>query len=119
MLCHLLPLAGIPYHNYTLGRNLFDKKAFTDTLQNRQVAYLGETDIQQIGIIDSNYFYFYRIPSRKGEMVSVRNNLPVGNSPAEEKERKKLHEMSEAYYETSRYMLLIISMNSNNCISSG
>jgi phosphoglycerol transferase MdoB-like AlkP superfamily enzyme len=98
-------LAGIPYHNYTLGRNLFDKKVFADTLQNRQVAFIGETDAQLFGMIDSNYFYFYRLPSRKGDMVSVKNNLLIGNSQAEEKARKKLKEMTDAYYETSRYML--------------
>lgn len=105
IMASIASLAGIAHHNYTLGRNLFDKSAAADTVHNRQVAFIGETDVQLIGLVDSNYFYMYRIPSKKADMVSVKDNQPVGNSPAEEAERKRLDQLTKAYYETAKYML--------------
>jgi phosphoglycerol transferase MdoB-like AlkP superfamily enzyme len=98
-------LAGIPHHNYTLGKNLFASITNGDTINKRPFAFLAEPDLQAFGIIDSNYYYSYRMPNRKGQMVSIKDNKPVGNTPEEQQYQQRMHTLAEAYYETARYML--------------
>lgn len=98
-------LSGIAYHNYTLGRNLFDSAFAADTTQLRQCAFFIDPDYRQIGLIGNNYYYTHGLSSNKEEFVSVKNNNPVGKNPAEQKIKDQMHQLTNAYFETARYLL--------------
>ena len=63
----LAGLCHIPYHNTTLGRDLFD------TVRNRgkEMAFIYDPDLAYIGIVRGGYFYRCGLNSGKEEMVSV------------------------------------------------
>jgi phosphoglycerol transferase MdoB-like AlkP superfamily enzyme len=98
-------LTGRAYRNTTLGKNLFDNDFISDTSFARQSAFIIDPDLRVIGIVDSNYYYTRSLTSGKEEMVSVRNNDPVGKTAAEEKRKQELSRLANAYYETSYYLL--------------
>jgi len=98
-------LTGQSFHNYTLGRNLFEKAVTPSQGEAPQCAFIFDPDFRQIGIVDSNYYYYRPIASGKETMVSIKNNDPVGNSAPVEKRKEELRNLTNAYYETARYML--------------
>jgi phosphoglycerol transferase MdoB-like AlkP superfamily enzyme len=98
----LAGLCHIPYHNTTLGRDLFD------TVRNRgkEMAFIYDPDQAYIGIVGDGYFYRRGLISGKEEMASVTGNDPVPASIAHGPLRDKLAGLSQGMYETARYMLL-------------
>ncbi|MDP4286216.1 MAG: sulfatase-like hydrolase/transferase [Bacteroidota bacterium] len=97
-------LAHISYVNTTLGKNLFD------TVQNnvrfKNAAFLFDPNIKQIGIATDEYCYVHNLLSGKEDFRSAKNNLPLPQTAQVETDKKELQQLSQAYYETARYMLL-------------
>jgi phosphoglycerol transferase MdoB-like AlkP superfamily enzyme len=98
-------LAGRAYQNNTLGRNLFDSSFATDTSNIRQCSFFIDHDTRQIGIISNDYYYTHSLRSGKEQFVSVKNNDPVGNTAMEQKKKEQMHLLTDAYFETSKYLL--------------
>ncbi|OQY96826.1 MAG: hypothetical protein B6D37_00760 [Sphingobacteriales bacterium UTBCD1] len=98
-------LTGQAFHNYTLGRNLFDYKETPSGETIPHSAFIFDPDSRQIGMVDSNYYYFRLLTGGKENMVSIKNNEPVGNSAPVEKRKEQLRNLANAYYETAKYML--------------
>lgn len=98
-------LAGISYTNTTMGKNLFD------TVQNssvrfKNVAFLYDYNIKQIGMVTDDYVYVHNLLSGTEDFRSSVNNVELPQNTATDETEKTLRILSQAYYETARYMLL-------------
>lgn len=92
-------LSRIPYSNHSLGRDLFDT-----TRNLPEVAFIIDHEVLQVGMINNEYYYMYNLKTGKEKMVSVQNNnLPL---PGTDKEKQQLRDLTMAWHETARYMLL-------------
>jgi hypothetical protein len=90
-------LCKIPYLNSTLGRDLLDsafaKKAF---------AFIFDPDTRMIGTVNDSFFYRKNILSSNEEIVPV---IMDSLSP-DDSTRQRLRQLTEAMFETSKYLLL-------------
>ena len=97
-------LAKISFTNTTLGKNLFD------TIQNnvrfKNSAFIFDPGIKQIGIVTDDYCYIHNLLSGKEDFRSSKNDLPLPETPQIASDKKSLQDLSQAYYETAKYMLL-------------
>ncbi|HEY5464127.1 MAG TPA: sulfatase-like hydrolase/transferase [Hanamia sp.] len=97
-------LAKISFTNTTLGRDLFD------TVQNnvrfKNLAFLFDPEVKQIGIVTDEYCYVHNLLSGREDFRSSKNNLPLPETPEIASDKKALQDLSQAYYETAKYMLL-------------
>lgn len=98
-------LTGISYHNNTLGRNLFDSAALNHPDDMKNCAFIIDHDIDQIGLVTNRYYYLRSMVSGKQQIVSLIDNNPVDNSPEQLGKIDSLRQLTEAYFETSRYLL--------------
>ncbi|MEO6637343.1 MAG: sulfatase-like hydrolase/transferase, partial [Ginsengibacter sp.] len=98
-------LAGIPYINTTMGRNLFDTTQ-NNSLPFRNSAFLYDYNIKQIGMVTDDYVYVHNLASGREDFRSSINDLPLAKSSTTEEAKKTLQTLSQAWYETARYMLL-------------
>ncbi len=96
----ILPtIAGIAttsYTNNSLGRNLL-------AASNEKYAFVFDPDIKQIGVVDSQYYYSYKLGSRHESFSSVIDDrrIKVGENTLQEYRKK-----ANAFYESARYLLL-------------
>ena len=56
-------------------------------------------------MVTDEYSYSHNLLSGKEEYYSSKNNLPLGKTPEVEEDKKALKLLTEAYYETARYLL--------------
>lgn len=97
-------LAKVSFTNTTLGKNLFD------TVQNnvrfKNLAFLFDPDIKQIGIVTDQYVYVHNLLSGREDFRSSKNNLPLAETSEISADKKSLQKLSDAYYQTAKYMLM-------------
>jgi phosphoglycerol transferase MdoB-like AlkP superfamily enzyme len=98
----LAGLCHIPYHNTTLGRDLFD----TARNRGKEMAFIYDPDQAYIGVVRDGYFYRRGLLTGKEEIVSVTGNDPVPAGVAQGPVGQQLAQLTEGLYETARYMLL-------------
>ena len=98
-------LAGIPYTNTTMGKNLFDTTQ-NNSLNFKNAAFLYDYNIKQIGIVTDEYVYVHNLLSGTEDFRSSVNNETLPQNAATVETEKTLRTLSQAYYETARYMLL-------------
>jgi len=93
-------LCKIPYTNTSLGRDLL---AHRDSGQNGY-AFIVDPDLKRIGVLNEKYYYSYGINNSSPEQfVSMTDNQkPLLTDSL----RKTFRNMTNAFYETSRYMIL-------------
>ncbi len=104
----LLPtIAGmckIPYTNTTLGRDLLDPKRLAADSGKSNCVFIVDPESKRIGIIKDDYYYSYGIKSSSPEQIrSMSSNKEVDIN---DHQKKELRDITDAFYETSRYMLL-------------
>ena len=61
--------------------------------------------MRQIGLVTNKYYYFRSLVSGKEQAVSVIDNKPIDSSPAQLEKIDSLRRLTDAYFETSRYLL--------------
>ncbi|HEU5051655.1 MAG TPA: sulfatase-like hydrolase/transferase [Hanamia sp.] len=98
-------LANISYTNTTIGRNLFDTLHAQNT-RFKNVAFLFDPMIKQIGVITDRYVFVNDLSSGKKDFRSSTNNEQLPSSPDILADKKALDQLSEAYYQTAKYMLM-------------
>ncbi|MEO6220708.1 MAG: LTA synthase family protein, partial [Ginsengibacter sp.] len=98
-------LAGIAYENTTLGKNLFDT-AKSNSGQFRNAAFLYDYNIKQIGMVTDEYVYIHNLLSGKEDFRHSRDDMPLMKTTQVDEDKKALQILTQAYYETARYMLL-------------
>jgi phosphoglycerol transferase MdoB-like AlkP superfamily enzyme len=89
-------MCNIPYTNTTLGRSLLDSA-------RQGLAFIFDPDNNMAGLIKGDYFYRKRLKGDQQEIVSIVNNDPV---PDNDSLRNEMRLLTEALYESSRYLLL-------------
>jgi phosphoglycerol transferase MdoB-like AlkP superfamily enzyme len=98
-------LTGISYNNNTLGRNLFDSATLSRPDDMKNCAFIIDHDVRQIGLVTNKYYYLRSLVSGKEQVVSVIDNKPIDNSPAQLEKIDSFRRLTDAYFETSRYLL--------------
>lgn len=93
-------LLKIPYHNNSMGRNLFDTISSTE-----KYAFIIDHETKNIGLVDGQYFFNKNIKTGKVSLVSVTDNNPVVSSVKTDSIKNTMSRLTDAYYETSRYLL--------------
>ena len=100
----ILPtIAGMmqqPYLNTTLGRDVLD------STKKENAAFIIYHAPGWIGVVNDDYFFRKNIRFKKEELVPVRNNLPVLSKREEDSVKAHLSQLTSAFYETARWMLI-------------
>lgn len=91
---------NIPHINSGMGRNLYDN------LNADNYAFIIDHDTRQIGMVHNNYYFTRYLSSSKEEFVSIANDEPVHSDPLTDSMRSNMSAMTQAFYETARYLLL-------------
>ena len=92
-------MSGIPYTNTTLGRDVYHKKS------NFNYAFTIMHDEGMIGIITNDYYFTKNINFKREELHFLKDNLQY--SPKQiDSIKLKMSELTSAYYETARWMLV-------------
>lgn len=93
-------LLKIPYHNNSMGRNLFDTASSTE-----KYAFIIDHETKNIGLVDKQYFFTKNIKTGTVSLVSVTDNNLIVPSLKTDSIKDNLGKLTDAYYETSRYLL--------------
>jgi phosphoglycerol transferase MdoB-like AlkP superfamily enzyme len=106
----LASLANISYTNNSLGHNLFDTIPFGAQFgfmaQKQNYAFIIDHDVHTIGLVSEQYYYLKNLKTGKEEFVSMTGNEPVPVNAVTDNAKKYQKELTEAYYETAKYLLL-------------
>ncbi len=97
-------LAKVSFTNTTLGKNLFD--SIQNNVRFKNLAFLFNPDLKQIGIVTDEYVYVHNLLSGQEDFRSSKNNLPLPQTEQTTSDKKALQTLSDAYYQTAKYMLL-------------
>lgn len=95
-------LAGIPYTNSTLGINLFDTTASNNYFKN--IAFLFDPNLKQTGIVTDKYVFTHNVNGGKEDFRSSKDNAVI-DGPEALHDKKLLQQLTEAYYQTAKYLL--------------
>jgi hypothetical protein len=98
-------LAHVPYINTTLGKNLFDT-INVNSVRFKNAAFLFDPNLKQIGMVTDEYVYVHNLISGTEDFRSVINNDQLPQTAAVDEDRKAIKNLTQAYYETARYMML-------------
>jgi phosphoglycerol transferase MdoB-like AlkP superfamily enzyme len=97
----VLPIAAglckIPYTNSALGRDLLDS-AYAD----KEFAFIFDPDSRMVGVLNDSFYYRKSFATSSEEIVPVRYNI----GPAGDLTKTQLRRLTEAMFETSKYLLL-------------
>jgi len=103
-------IAGIPYTNNSLGRNLFDTATsslqFKSFLPKEYFAFIIDHDVKTIGLAGNKYYYLKNLKTGKEELVSMTGNETIPANAETDSIKKSLQRLTDAYYETAKYLLL-------------
>jgi hypothetical protein len=61
--------------------------------------------VKQIGMITDDYVYVHNLLSGKEDFRSAKDNLPLPQTNEIAADKKALQTLSDAYYQTAKYML--------------
>lgn len=89
-----------PYTNTTLGRDMLNPN------NNKHAAFIIHHDEGNIGVVTDDYYFVKNLRINKEELVSVRGNSLNLTEPQKDSVKKSLSELSSAFYETARWMLI-------------
>jgi phosphoglycerol transferase MdoB-like AlkP superfamily enzyme len=96
-------LCNIAFTNTTLGRNLLDSSLLANGSKSN-CSFIIDAERRRIGVVHGSYFYSYGLGKSGPEQISsIVNNDPVQLTDAL---RKEYRGMTDAFYETARYLLL-------------
>ena len=83
-----------------MGQSLFDP-----TLNKPKSAFVIDHEARTIGIVTDDYYYQKNTKTGKADLVSVTNNNAVPKNRETDSIRTALNVLTDAYYETSKYLL--------------
>ncbi len=103
-------LAKMPYRNNTFGRNLLDTMIpfaeYKSDFRGEKYAFIIDHDVKTIGLISNRYYFLKNLKTGKGNFVSMINNNPVEKNLQTDSIKNYLSRLTDAYYETAKYLLL-------------
>lgn len=89
-------ICGIPYTNTSLGKDL-------RTATGPKYAFVMDPDIRQIGVVDSLYYYNYKLNTGQQSITFLGSNEKVEVDKAR---LAKYKSVTDAFYESARFLLL-------------
>jgi phosphoglycerol transferase MdoB-like AlkP superfamily enzyme len=89
-------ICGIPYTNTGIGVDL-------TSANQPKYAFIMDPDVRQIGVVDSLYYYNYKLNSGQESITYLNSNQPV---QADRNMLNRYKTITNAFYESSRYLLL-------------
>ncbi len=92
-------LLHIPYRNSAMGNNLFDTARVPR-------AFIIDHDEKTTGIITNDYYYRINSKSGREELVYMQQNGEVPSNQQTDSLRSGLRSITEAYYETAKWLLV-------------
>ncbi|MGC4102549.1 LTA synthase family protein [Ferruginibacter sp.] len=99
-----------PYRNNTFGRNLVDTfvplSEYKSIQRGEKYAFVIDHDVRTIGLVSDEYYFLKNLKTGKEDFVSMLNNNPVEKNAHTDSVRNYLSRLTDAYYETSKYLLL-------------
>lgn len=98
-------LAHIRYTNTTIGKNLFDT-IHVSTARFKNAAFLFDPNLKQIGMVTDEYCYVHNLLSGTEDFRYSNSNEPLPKTPLVEQDMQAIKDLTQAYYETARYMML-------------
>ena len=101
-------LTRTPYRNNSFGRNLFDPGPafdFKSVFHSEKFAFVIDHDVHSIGLVTNEYYYLKNLKSGKVDFVSVTGNEAVPSTPHTDSIQTYLSRLTDAYYETAKYLL--------------
>ena len=96
-------LAGIPYRNSTLGRDLFDSLSIQGGAGQ---AFLFDPEERKAGMISGDYCYLMNLTTGTEQFASAKNNISFSPGDSTQAARITLRNLTAAIYETAKYMIL-------------
>jgi phosphoglycerol transferase MdoB-like AlkP superfamily enzyme len=90
-------LCNIQYTNTTLGREIMNPR------NKNSEAFIIDIDSKRIGVVSDNLFYSYSLVAGQEQISSMLHNEKIVLTDSLKNKYKK---SADAFYETSRYMLL-------------
>ena len=93
-------LLKVPYHNNSMGKNLFDTLSTAE-----KYAFIIDHETKEIGLVNSQYYFTRNLKTSKTSLVSVINNDAIKPSVQIDSIKNAMEKITAAYYETSRYLL--------------
>lgn len=100
-------LAKISYRNNTFGRNLFDTVRYQfKSYTTPHYAFIFDEGAKNIGLVSGEYYFLKNLQSGKQDMVSVINNDNVPMNATTDSLKVYLSKLTDAYYETAKYLML-------------
>lgn len=87
--------------NTTMGKNLFDSSD-----RSARFAFIADPNTFNVGLVTDNYYWGKNQQTQEQFFVSVVNDLPVPKTTTTDSIAKRLAYLTEAWYETSKYLLL-------------
>lgn len=101
----LASILKVSYRNTTLGRNLFDSSQNT-SLKFLNRAFLFDPEEKKTGMMTDEYCYIKYLLTGKEDFSSAKNNDVLSLNASTSDDKKLLQQLTNAYYETAKYMLL-------------
>ena len=100
-------VAKMAYRNNTFGRNLFDTALqYKSYLRQDKLAFIIDHDVKTIGLINNDYYFLRNLKTGTQNFVSITGNDPVEKNPHTDSVKNYLSNLTDAYYETAKYLLL-------------
>ncbi len=96
-------LCNVSYCNTTLGKDLLNKEQLAKDSGANNVAFIFDPNLKRVGILHKNAYYTYGL--QKGipeQYTSITDNSELTLTDSA---RTYFHELTDAFYQTSRYML--------------
>jgi phosphoglycerol transferase MdoB-like AlkP superfamily enzyme len=90
-------LCRIPYINSTLGRDLLDSAH-----GGKEFAFIFDPDNRMVGVVNDSFFYRENFLSSDAEIAPVRSGAASANGLT----RNEMKQLTEAMFETAKYLLL-------------
>ena len=89
-----------PYTNTGMGQSLF-----ASTRPNRQGVFTIDHELGTYGIITDSTYYQQHRRTGKESWVNTHHNHPLPASPRNDSLRRQMAQLTDAYYQVSKYML--------------
>jgi phosphoglycerol transferase MdoB-like AlkP superfamily enzyme len=94
-------LAGISYHNTSLGRDLLDSAHTPD----KSFSFIYDPDQGYIGLLMGSYLYREQMATHQGTLYSLISDDSVDPTKVRDS-LEKMTSLTRGIYQTSRYLLL-------------
>jgi len=98
----LAGVVNIPYRNHAMGRDLLRQQQIDGGASN--VAFIIDRHDKWVGVVKQQHFARHRLDGTKPELVWADFGAPPRTPPSVP--REDYHTLTNAFYETSRYLLL-------------